>query len=294
MIKGNKISKDTTYQRYRPEVKQGYWRYIKTQAGATQDIETYKWVDYITPTRLNTQRERIRFADWLITPEIAEYRSRIRRNYSLAGYNHKDYNLQQLCLIAYSTANNRPIDSIVLEVNTDSLSINTCRLAIEDNRGIPIKASTLVPYSLKELEEHICEPLKQWLSAGGFERYITGGTSFWVDIWEINLTEKDPILQWLVPEAKSGEILQTPQITRAEADQEARTNQGEGEHRPQLSSVSYHQDITQHKTMKNRGKLTNNQQRPLEMPMMMVRTVNIKIMNWEIYKQECTRIFLTP
>jgi hypothetical protein len=43
---------------------------MSTQAGATQDTETYKWVDYITPTRLATQRERIRFADWLITPEM--------------------------------------------------------------------------------------------------------------------------------------------------------------------------------------------------------------------------------
>jgi hypothetical protein len=117
---------------------------------------------------------------WVITPEIAQYRSKIRKKYSLTGYNHYKYNLQQLCLIGYSTANNRPIDSIVLEVSTDSLSINTCRLVIEDNRGIPIKASTLEPYSNKELERHMSDHLKQWLSAGGFERYIIGGTSFLV------------------------------------------------------------------------------------------------------------------
>jgi hypothetical protein len=49
-------------------------------------------------------------------------------------------------------------------------------LVIEDNRGNPIKASTLEPYSNKELEEQISEHLRQWLRAGGFERYITGGT----------------------------------------------------------------------------------------------------------------------
>jgi len=94
-------------------------KHIKTLAGATQDTETYRWEDYITPTRQATQRERIRFADWLITPEIAQHRSKIRKKYSLTGYIHHKYNLQQLCLIAYSTANNRPIDSIVLEISTD-------------------------------------------------------------------------------------------------------------------------------------------------------------------------------
>jgi hypothetical protein len=148
-------------------------------------------------------------------------------------------------------------------------------LVIEDNRGIPIKANTLEPYSLKELEEHICEPLKQWLSAGGFERYITGGTSFWVDLWEIILTEKDPVLQWLVPQAKTGEI---PKTTEAGTDQGARNSQGEGERQPQHSSISYHQDTTQLRTMKNRGKLTNKTQGPMEMPLMMIRTVNIKLL----------------
>jgi len=101
--------------------------------GAVQDTETYHWVDYTVPSRLRTQRERIRFTDWLLTPDILEARSKTRREYSQTGYNHKEYNLQQLCLIAYSTANNRTIDSIVLEVDIDSLSIVTCRLVIQVN-----------------------------------------------------------------------------------------------------------------------------------------------------------------
>jgi len=88
-------------------------------------------------------------------------------------------------------------------------------LVIEDNRGIPIKASTLEPYSNKELEEHISDHLRQWLRAGGFERYITGGTSFWIDLWEIILTENNLVLEWLAPEARSGEVSQAPQITEA-------------------------------------------------------------------------------
>jgi hypothetical protein len=272
-----KISEEKRYQRYKPEVRQGYWKHIKTLAGATQDIETYRWEDYITPTRQATQRERIRFADWIITPEIAQYRSKIRKKYSLTGYNHYKYNLQQLCLIAYSTANNRPIDSIVLEVSTDSLSINTCRLVIEDNRGIPIRANTLEPYSNKELEGHISGHLRQWISAGGFERYIIGGTSFWVDLWEITLTEKNPVLEWLVPEARPGEVSQPPQTTEAGTDQYTKSNQGEEEHRPQHSFVSYHQDTTRPKILKNKNQLNNNSSMPMEMPMMMVRTINIKL-----------------
>jgi hypothetical protein len=60
-----KISEENRHQRYKPEVRQGYWKHIKTLAGATQDTETYRWEDYITPTRQATQRERIRFADWV-------------------------------------------------------------------------------------------------------------------------------------------------------------------------------------------------------------------------------------
>jgi len=148
---------------------------------------------------------------------------------------------------------------------------------IEDNRGIPIKASTLEPYSNKELEGHISEHLRQWISAGGFERYIIGGTSFWVDLWEITLTEKNPALEWLVPEAKSGEVSQPPQTTEAGTDQYTRSNQGEEEHQPQHSFVSYHQDTTRLKIMKNKSQLNNNSSMPMEMPMMMVRTINIKL-----------------
>jgi hypothetical protein len=258
-------------------VRQGYWKHIRTLAGATQDIETYRWEDYITPTRQDTQRERIRFADWLITPEIAQHRSNIRKKYSLTGYIHHKYNLQQLCLIAYSTANNRPIDSIVLEISTDSLSINTCRLVIEDNRGIPIRASTLEPYSTKELQEHIREPLRQWIRAGGFERYIIGGTSFWTDLWEITLTEKNTVPEWLAPEAKSGEVPQTPQTTEAGTDQDNKRSQGEEAHQPQHSFVSYHQDTMQLKKMKNKNQQINNSHILMEMPMMMVKTISIKL-----------------
>jgi len=149
-------------------------------------------------------------------------------------------------------------------------------LVIEDNRGIPIKASTLEPYSNKELEVHIREHLRQWLRAGGFERYITGGTSFWIDLWEITLTENNLVLEWLAPEARSGEVSQAPQITEAGTSQETKSNQGGEEHQPQHSFVSYHQDTTQLKIMRNRNQLNNNNHVPIEMPMMMVKTINIK------------------
>jgi len=275
--KGIKISEEKTYQRYKPEVRQGYWKHIRTLAGSTQDTETYRWEDYITPTRQATQRERVRFADWLITPDIAQHRSNTRKKYSITGYTHHKYNLQQLCLIAYSTANNRPIDSIVLEISTDSLSINICRLVIEDNRGIPIKPSTLEPYSNKELQEHIREPLRRWIRAGGFERYIIGGTSFWTDLWEIILTEENTIPEWLALEAKSGEVPQTPQTIGAGTDQDNKKSQEEEAHRPQHSFVSYHQDTMQPKKMKDQNQLINNSNIIMEMPMMMVKTISIKL-----------------
>lgn len=261
-------------QRYRSDIRQGYWKHVSTLVGAVQDTETYHWVDYTVPSRLRTQRERIRFTDWLLTPDILEARSKTRREYSQTGYNHKEYNLQQLCLIAYSTANNRTIDSIVLEVDIDSLSIVTCRLVIQVNRGIPIKASTLEPYSTQELEDFTREPLKRWLGAGGFERYQAGGTCFWVDLWEIVLTERNPVLQWLTPEAKQ-EIDQQMDKQGEEKGQEAWINpEGEGP-QPQHSSVSYHQDTTQYKVNMKKKVMTTNQTELLEMPMRKVNIVNI-------------------
>jgi hypothetical protein len=141
-------------------------------------------------------------------------------------------------------------------------------LVIEDNRGIPIKASTLEPYSNKELQEHIREPLRQWIRAGGFERYIIGGTSFWTDLWEIILAEKNTV---------PGEVPQTPQTIGAGTDQDNKKSQGEEAHRPQHSFVSYHQDTMQLKKMKDKNQLINNSHIIMGMPMMMVKTISIKL-----------------
>jgi hypothetical protein len=40
---------------------------------------------------------------------------------------------------------------------------------------------------------------------GGFERYIQSGPSFWIDLWEIINTERNPILQWSIQEVSPEE-----------------------------------------------------------------------------------------
>jgi hypothetical protein len=66
--------------------------------------------------------------------------------------------LQKLCLTTISTSNNRSIDSIALEVQEDRLQIITNRIVLEDSRGIPIRPTTLEPYSTTELQEFIKRP----------------------------------------------------------------------------------------------------------------------------------------
>ncbi len=99
-----------------------------------------------------------------------------------------------MCLVAISTNNCRPIDSLALEVQEDRLQIITNRIVLEDSRGIPIKASTLEPYSITELQEFIKKPFLEWNRAGGSERYFVGGRPFWVDMWEILDSEQDSII----------------------------------------------------------------------------------------------------
>jgi hypothetical protein len=109
--------------------------------------------------------------------------------------------LQKLCLIAISTSSNRSIDSIALEVQEDRLQIITNRIVLEDSRGVPIRPTTLEPYSTTELQEFIKGPFLEWNRAGGSDRYFVGGRPFWIDLWDIVDTEQGSIITWYLPEA---------------------------------------------------------------------------------------------
>jgi hypothetical protein len=76
-----------------------------------------------------------------------------------------------LVCIAHSSKG-QTIDTLVLEVTE----------GLKDSRGIPIKAKNLEPYNHTELEAFIKEPFFHWGRAGGFDRYIQGGPSFWIDL----------------------------------------------------------------------------------------------------------------
>jgi hypothetical protein len=176
-----------------------------------------------------------------------EQRELIRKKYSKEGYKHKEYSLQELCLLAHSSKG-RTINTLVLEITEGTvvyiprvgiIATETYRVILEDRRGIPIKARNLEPYNHTELEAFIKEPFFHWVRAGAFDRYIQGGPSFWIDLWEITATEGPTPLQWLIQEV-SPEGGPKKESTQKSGEGPIAMTKGEEEHHQlQYNSGSY-------------------------------------------------------
>jgi hypothetical protein len=186
------------------------------------------------------------YCDFRLSKKAQDKRSIIRKRYNKEEYKHKEYSLQDLCLLAHSNKG-QSIDTLVLEITEDTvvyiprvgiIATEVYRVILEDSRGIPVKARTLEPYNLTELEAFIKEPFFNWVKAGGFDRYIQGGPNFWIDLWEITVTEGNTPLQWLIQEANPEE---GPKIENTQSSGEGliAMTKGEGEpHQLQHNSGS--------------------------------------------------------
>ena len=176
-----------------------------------------------------------------------EQRELIRKKYSKEGFKHKEYSLQELCLLAHSSKG-RTINTLVLEITEGTvvyiprvgiIATETYRVILEDRRGIQIKARNLELYNHTELEAFIKEPFFNWVKAGGFDRCIQGGPSFWIDLWEITVTEGTTPLQWLIQEVSPKEGPKKENTQRSEEGPIAMTKGGEEHHQLQCNSGSY-------------------------------------------------------
>jgi hypothetical protein len=232
-------------------VRQGFWKHTHTLVRARSEEETYKWEDFAHIVRSTSPPRNIVYCSCRLPKKAQEQRELIRQKYSIEGYKHKEYSLQELCLQAHSSKG-QTIDTLVLEVTEGTvvhiprvsiIATEIYRITLEDSRGIPIKARNLEPYNHTELEAFIKEPFFHWVRAGGFERYTQGGPSFWIDLWEITATESPTPLQWLIQEVNP----------EGEPRRENTQNSGEGaiamtkeegeHHQHQLNSGSYHHTI---------------------------------------------------
>ena len=95
---------------------------------------------------------------------LQEQRSQIRNRYSKERWIDSFKTLQELSLQAYSSDKYRSIDSIELVFKLDTHQDLYHRVVLEDSRGIPIKYSTLEPYSIQELQEFINSVYQDWYS----------------------------------------------------------------------------------------------------------------------------------
>jgi hypothetical protein len=171
-------------------VRQGFWKHSHTLVRARSEEETYKWEDLTHRVQSTNPPKNIVYCSCRLPKKAQEQRELIRQKYSIEGYKHKEYSLQELCLQAHSSKG-QTIDTLVLEVTEGTvvhiprvsiIATETYRITLEDSRGIPIKARNLEPYNHTELEAFIKEPFFHWGRAGGFDRYIQGGPSFWIDL----------------------------------------------------------------------------------------------------------------
>ena len=143
---------------------------------------------------------------------LQEQRSQTRNRYSKEHWIDSFKTLQELSLQAYSSDKYRSIDSIELVFKLDTDQDLYHRVVIEDSRGVPIRYSTLEPYSTQELQGFVNSAYQDWYKAGGYfyYKFYRIYPTFWIDLWTIVQKENQAIIEWYLPEV-AGEDTQATQ-----------------------------------------------------------------------------------
>ncbi len=150
--------------------------------------------------------------------------------YSKETWNRKIHSLQQLSLQAYSKRHFSTIDNIELVFKVQIQEDIYHKVIIEDNRGVPIRYSSLKPYTVTELQNFVNRAYQEWYKAGGYfyYKFYRNYPTFWIDLWQIALTEDPIILEWYLPEVEL---------------EDTHHHREEEEHYHQPSSGSYTQQL---------------------------------------------------
>lgn len=109
--------------------------------------------------------------------------------------------MQELSLNVYSGLHYRPTNSVDLLFKIQVQEDLYHRVIIEDSRGLPIRYSTLQPYSILELQNVIHTAYREWYKGGYLHfKFYRNYPTFWFDLWKI-VQREDPIfLVWYLPE----------------------------------------------------------------------------------------------
>jgi len=92
----------------------------------------------------------------------------IRRRYNKEYWVEGEKSLQEHSLQAYSTEQYRSIDSVELIFKIETQENLYHKVTIGDSRGIPIRYSTLKPYSRQEIQLFVKTAYQDWYKAGGY------------------------------------------------------------------------------------------------------------------------------
>jgi hypothetical protein len=135
---------------------------------------------------------------------LQEQREQVRRKYNKEHWIEGERSLQELNLQAYSTKQYRSIDSIEIVLKIENQEALYHRVIIAENRGLPIKYSTLKPYSSEEIYQFVNTKYQDWYKAGGYfyHKFYRAYPTFWIDLWRIVPQEYPILLEWFLPEVE--------------------------------------------------------------------------------------------
>ena len=191
------------FPRQEPGIKQGTWQ-SNTSILSTNHTPTLVWIskDHIPSDQ---------FWEAFAPDSLQEQREQVRRKYNKEHWILGVSSLQALSLQAYSTQQYRSIDSIEIVLKLENQQDLYHRVIIEDSRGLPIKYSSLEPYSSEEIYQFVNRKYQDWYRAGGYfyYKFYRAYPTFWIDLWEIVVQEYPIIIEWYLPEVAEEDIQAT-------------------------------------------------------------------------------------
>ncbi len=160
-----------------PGIQQGTWEERQVYSASSSNTTTRVWVD---KEHIPTDQFWEAFA-----PDTYQEERRITRlKCSKETWSRSIQTLQELSLEAYSKAHINTIDSIELVFKIQMQEEIYHKVVIEDNRGIPIRYSTLELYTVLELQDFVNRVYQEWYKAGGYFyfKFYRHYPTFWIDL----------------------------------------------------------------------------------------------------------------
>jgi len=184
-----------------PGIKQGHWELRPDYTSAHKPDYKEVWVsESHIPIHC--------YWEVFAAQSVLDERERVRNKYNKSNcLKSPVQSLQINCLKAYSRHHYRTIDSIELEFRIGNQRNLIHRVVLQDKRTLPIKFSSLKPYSIQELQEFAESSYQEWYRAGGYfeYRFYRHSPCFWIDLWQIVHTEQPILLEW-----RRGSVLKCP------------------------------------------------------------------------------------